>query len=799
MNHPMLTSARGFISRLIKPLSLITGAILAGAVIPAGYPQSGPDEDKVLEEVVVTVRRYAESLQDVPVSVNVMSEEYLDSQNIDQVKDIIDKSPGTGFTRFNKLQNVYSMRGLNSQTEGAAGDPSVLTVVDDVVIVKDYMKSAEFFDVDHVEVLRGPQGTSFGRNTTGGMVHIVSRRPTDNLEASLRAGVGDYNHWELDGYVSGPITDGMSGRLAAHYTTHDGYTDDVLRDTDLGAEENLSLRGSLLFQPADNVEVYIKAEYSNDDDDPPVRQPRNCTDPQDPLDGFVDPCSPWETAIYPNAGSNDTTALPANPEGYFLKRETFNITGQIVWNINSDLTLTSVTGYLDGSGDYNMNAHGSPRALVYSITRNDSSQFTQELRLDNHAAGDRLRWLGGFFYLADDHDRQDGRRFFQEDFTPYIPVYPPSRRWSPTFINVVSNNQTESFGLFGEVSYDFTDQLTLSGGLRYSYDEKDFLVSHNGSGFFGAVSSFIAETPENGGPCPFPPNPVCTLGFSNAKATHDWDHVNYRASLSYQVNDDVMVYGTISEAYKTGGFNGEPQTALDAVTPYNEETAMNYEIGMKSEWFDRLRLNISGYYVEYDDMQVSTFRSSTAGFTTQVIANAAQAEVLGVEADFTWQVNDYVRLSGSFSRLDAEIKNTCLPPEAGPTNCTAAGGIAGVNIDGNRPNNVPDWTATMAGEFVYPLSNGSRVALRMDWRGRSDINNDVFNDPLLLRPGTDIIGARAAWTSADEKWEVSVWGKNLTEEADVLNIGPVPPYLNDNPVGFGPPRTFGGTVSYRFF
>jgi iron complex outermembrane receptor protein len=264
------------------------------------------------------------------------------------------------------------------------------------------------------------------------------------------------------------------------------------------------------------------------------------------------------------------------------------------------------------------------------------------------------------------------------------------------------------------------------------------------------------------------------------------------------VNDDVMLYGTVSNAYKTGGYNGEPQTAADAVTPYNEETAMNYEIGMKSEWFERLRLNISGFYVKYEDMQVSTFRRAPAGFTTQVIANASEAEVYGVELDFIWQINEYFMLSGTFARLDAELLNTCLPPEAGPTNCTAAGGLAGVDIDGNRPNNVPDWTATLVGEVEFPLNNGSRISLRADWRGRSSINNDVFNDPLLLRPGTDIIGARAAWTSADEKWQVTLWGKNLTEEADVLNIGPLPPYLNDNPVGFGPPRTFGGTVSYKF-
>jgi len=308
------SSYRG-LALLRLPYSVFSLLILASFASAGAFAQQDGEqvESSLLEEVTVTSRRIEERLQDVPISVNVMTADYLDAQNMDQVKDVIDKSPGTGFTRFNKLQNVYSMRGLNSQTEGSAGDPSVLTVIDDVVIVKDYMKSAEFFDVERVEVLRGPQGTSFGRNTTGGMVHIISKRPTDEFEGMFRAGIGNYDHWEADGVVSGALSEQMKGRLAVHYTTHDGYTRDVLRDVDLGSEENISLRGSLLFTPSEDVEVYLKAEYSKDDDEPPVRQPRNCTDPQEPLTNFIDPCSPWETAIYPNAGSNDTSGLSANP------------------------------------------------------------------------------------------------------------------------------------------------------------------------------------------------------------------------------------------------------------------------------------------------------------------------------------------------------------------------------------------------------------------------------------------------------------------------------------------------------
>ena len=763
---------RGRSPALYLSLTCLACQALASSALAQTPPGRGA---AALEEVVVTARRYEESLQDAPVSVTVMDGDYLAAQNIHQVKDIIDKSPGTGFTRFNKLQNVFSMRGLNSQTEGAAGDPSVLTVVDDVVYVKDYMKSAEFFDVERVEVLRGPQGTSFGRKATGGLVHIVNRRPTREAGGSFSASAGNYGHWGLDGVANGPLGETTAGRFAVHYAAHDGYTRDVLRNRDLAGEENLSLRGSLLFNPSDALEIYLKAEYSRDDDESAVRQPRDCVTPMENFTGFVDPCSPWKTAISETTGSG---------QPFYLKREVLNLTAQVEWALRDGLTLTSISAFLDGEGDYNMDSAGTPRDLNFSITRNDSSQFSQELRLDNHAGADALRWLTGIYYLNDDHDRQDGREWFQEDLS----VFGPGPPFSPTAVTAVSNNQTESVGVFGELAYDLSDRLTGTVGLRYSYDEKDFVISHNGAGFGGPVTNFLAEIPENGGPCP--PGPTCALGFDNARAKEDWDHLSYMVSLAYALRDDVMLYGTVSEAYKTGGFNGEPQSAADAVIPYDEETARNFELGVKSQWQNRLRVNASLFYVEYEDQQINVFREGANGFITQVIDNAANSDVLGFELDYAWQVSDYFRLSGSYARLDAEFKDTVLQTGPGPASIT--------DVSGNRPNNVPEWTGTLVGEVEFPLENGSRVSLRADWRGRGEVYNDIVNEPAFERPGTDIFGARIAWMSAADTWQVELWGRNLGDEADVLNIGPQAPFLGDNPVGFGPPRTYGGTLTWRF-
>ncbi|TAK56409.1 MAG: TonB-dependent receptor [Gammaproteobacteria bacterium] len=762
-----------------KPCCLSSALVLSALFVPQAHAQGG--NGSALEEVTVTSRRYEENLQTVPVAVQVMDNDYLKSQHISTAKEIIDLSPGTNFTQFNKLQHAYSMRGLSSQTEGAAGDPSILTVIDDVVIVADYLKSVESFDVSRVEVLRGPQGTSFGRNATGGLVHIISNRPTSDFEGSLQLGAGNYGLWEVDGMLNGAFSDRAAGRLAVHYTTRDGYTKDVLRGVSLDGQESLSVRGSLLFNPTDSVDIYLKAEYSRDDDQTTVRQPRECDAAQDPYTDFIDPCSPWQTAVAPTSSSlADPPSQPLE-----LEREVVNLTAQVTWNINDSLRLTSLTGYVDGDGHYMMSSAGTPTHFNFSYAQNRSTQFSEELRLDNHVGDQGLRWLAGIYFLNDDHDLTAGRWWFTEDFTVY-PFGPPR---PVTQVEAPQANQTESYGIYGELGFGFTEKLRGTAGLRYSYDKKDFVVSHTGYGSVGPVSNFLADVSENGGPCP--PGPYCELAFYDARGSESWDHLSYRVSLDYAVSDQTMVYGAISEAYKTGGFNAEPQTAADAAVPYDPETALNFEIGLKSQWLNRVRLNASAFYVEYDDQQVTVFRSGTSGYITQVIDNAAKSDVLGLEVEYAWQLSEYFRLSGSYARLDAQFQDTTI--QAGP----APEDI--LDISGNRPGNVPEWTATLVGEVEIPLAGGSRLALRADWRGRSSVYNDQFNTPADLRPGSDIIGASVAWTSAGGDLRIMLWGRNLTEDVDVLNIGPQPPFLRAGaPTSFGPPRTFGGTVSYAF-
>ncbi|MFZ5610070.1 MAG: TonB-dependent receptor [Pseudomonadota bacterium] len=765
---------------------------LAQAQQASGEAAADDASGLVLEEIIVTSRRYAESLQDVPVSVNAMSNEYLRKQGISTVNDVIEFSPGSSFVRFNKMQHEYSMRGISSQSEGSSGDSSVQTVVDNVVVSKDFMKNPAMFDVERVEVLRGPQGTSFGRNASAGLVHIVTKRPTEDFEAGLIAEAGSFATAGLEGYLSGPLSDKLAARLAFNFDRSGGYTKRISTGERLGGEQNYAIRGSLLFTPNDSLSVYLKAEYSKDDDETPIRRSADCSfptldgsgatvpspphppwkvDPSDPNSApfiYTDPCNVWRTEI-----SNGD---------FFLKRDILNLTGEIVWQFGDGLSLTSVTGYLDGSNNYLIEANGTPKNVMFQANQNDAYMFSEELRVDNHGSGNRFRWLAGIYYLTDSQDRFDENQFFQDN------ALPPPR--VPTKATRINSNKTDSLGLFGELTYDVTERLTGTFGMRYSRDQKDYQAANFGFGWAPILEGFADCTfspPDGLFNCGTEANPV---GLTTPiPASDSWDNVSVKASAQYAFTDHLMGYALYSQGYKTGGFQSEPFLLSDATTPFNEEKATNYEIGFKGDFARRFRLNVSAFYIEYKNLQVLQFQQVGDGFS-QITTNIKGANIYGLEAETTWQVTENFRLTGSFALLDAGFANgtlVTLDMDQGP-----------IDIGGTRPDNAAKWTGTLVAEYDINLEDGSLITLRGDWRGRGDVYDDIGQVEERRRPGVNKLGVRVSWLSANDQWTVAAWGRNLTNEEDIINVGPPQPNNIQRPVAFAAPRSWGISISRRF-
>lgn len=838
-------------------------------ITPVQYAMAQNDTDGqnagVLEEVLVTARRYEESIGDVPVSVNVMSADFLEAGGLSNVRDIIDFSPGGVTTSFNKMQDEYSMRGVSSQTEGPSGDSSVATVIDSVPITREFLKSQTFFDMESVEILRGPQGTSFGRNASSGLIHLKTARPRREFGSSVLAEIGSDDQYRVNGFITGALGETAAGRLAINVNSLGGFTKDTRSGDGLGAEQNVSIRASLLFNPSDKLEVYLKAQYSKDDDDNPTpRKGRDCTIayqgdfPQPSVVGapqpgwtqfpnWFDSCDPWETTI----------STPTYLGEFFLERDITTLTGIVTWDFSDGLTLTSVTGYVDGSSDYLIDAHGGPNNSMFQRTDNNGSQLSQEFRIDNQGSDSTVHWLAGVYYLDDEQVRNDQNIFYVEDSVG-DPQHPSGFR--PEGRDVKQQlNDTQSLGVFAELNFDLSDRLSLSVGGRYSSDDKDYGVAHYGWGWGGPIAGLTdgidlngdgvlgidingdgvigldttgdgdVDTLEPGGPgdasekcffspggpnpavqaladaqaiatgttpvqyhfgqrfCGSPQNPV---GFvTPVRTSSSWDNFSGKLSLSYAINDDHMVYGLISQGYKTGGFQNEPFNPSDAVVPYNEETVINYEIGFKGTFNDRFRIYATAFMTDYKDLQMFLFINSATGDFNQVTRNAADVKISGVELDYAWQASANFRFSGTFAFINSELTNALID--------TDGDGVP-EDFSGTRPDNTPNFTGTAIAQYTLPLSGGASIILRGDWRGLSDVFDDIGEQAARRHDSYNVYGARATWISSDNSWNVAVWGRNLGDKAYTINVGPGQPNINQLNFMYGRPRSYGLALTRNF-
>jgi len=746
-----------------------------------------------LEEIVVTASRVQRRIQDAPQAVNVMTGDYMTKQRIQTADDVIQYTPGGTFVAFNKTQPEYSLRGISSRTEGASLEAAILTVIDQVPISKDILKNPAMFDMQRVEVLRGPQGTSFGRNASAGLVHLVTNRPTFDFDARLTAGGGSHGRFETDGFVNLPLGDTVAARVAYNFDTFDGYTESLSTGRGLDGQENFSLRGSLLFEPTPNFSAYFKVEYNEDDDEPPVRRSRTSEVPQlagldrpDLRAQFAPPGHPpWPTTFF---DVDDPWKTEISEGNFFLKREMLNFTNELSWEFADGYTLTNVLGYIDGDTDRLQDAHGTPENVLWQRGVQAAEIFTEEIRIDNHGTGDRLRWLAGFLYLHDEHDWFNENQFFQDGAAGR-----PDTRATRQQIA-----ETDSIGIFGEASYDITDSLTATFGARWARDEKEATIVSSGFGFGGPIAQLDGCTffpPGGQFICGDADNPVGVVDPVPVEDT--WKDLMVKAGLEYQWNAENMFYFLFSQGFKSGGFQVEPPTVQVANITFDEELSNNYEVGWKGEFGGRFRASVTAFLLDYNDLQLLQFQDTGSGFF-QFITNAGSARTIGIEAEATFLITPNFRIdvTGVLQEpeltQDVDITGDGIPD---PTN--------GIRLD-----NAPTWTATVAAEYDINLEGGSVLTLRGDYRGRSDAWDDIINrdllqpgdstKPMRLRPAAHIFGTQVTWTSESGRYSASMWARNLTREKEILNIGPPQPNTIDRPTQFGAPRHWGGTVTVRY-
>ena len=770
------------------------GAAAVLAPMPTAMAQSDSDAGVILEEIIVTSRRYEESLQDAPVAVGVMTEGYMRDNRITRADDLMEVSPGGTWESFSKMQPVASLRGFIAPTPGnASSESSIQTVQDNVVITKDSMKYPTIYDMARVEVMRGPQGTAFGRNASVGLIHFVSNRPgQDKSGGAITATIGTDELIELDGFVTGKFSDTVSARLAFNYDSQDGPTESITTGNGLDGDQNTAVRASLLIEPSDRFSAYLKLEYSADRDDAPVRsayyQPGTGLDySTDPYVLGRDDGGPYEVTWFrPDDPFKNEISSGFD---FSTERDILTAVAELVWTLD-DLTVTSITGYLDGDTHSLMDLVGTPNNVAFQEVANDATSFSTELRVDNIASGNSTRWLLGAYYMTDEEDRFE-QNIFQADGARLGP-------WVETHLGTIANNVTDSWSVFGEVSFDIGDKGTLTYGGRYVTDDKDYKYGVRSWGTNKQILGVPGVGPGIDGEaqvCPADGPPVGTcgseaspLGFTDYPVSDSWDDYISKLSYSYEINDNLNIYGLYSEGFKSGTFQPDARNRASADIVVEPETSTNFEIGLKGA-AERYRYAITVFSMEVVDVQTINLVPVGAGFTG-LISNVGRVESTGLELEGTFLLSDNFLLSGNAAFIDAEMKDTLDPSGNGD------------DLSGHRPAGAPEWTYTLFGEYTTNLSNGSSLMFRADVRARSDVFNQTSvrntDPPLRLRPEVTNIGARVTWTAADGNLRVSAWGKNLTEEVDIENFGPPTPCCSSYAAGFRGKRVYGVTASYDF-
>ncbi|MGE6699251.1 TonB-dependent receptor [Hyphomonas sp. NPDC076900] len=722
-------------TRIALTLALLVPAIAAPAF---GQEAAEVDAEVTYETVVVTAQRREQSLQDVPVAVSAFTAEQLKNSSIETIQDLALRTPGLTVGAVDPIQNNFSLRGIGTAagiSQNAGGDGSVVVFVDGVYAGRGGTPDLDVLDLERVEVLRGPQGTLFGKNAIGGLIQFVSRKPSATPSFFAEGTAGNFSRYNVTLRGNVPLSDKvfLSGGLA--HKQRDGFEFNETTGNDVNDQDVTTARIAARFLPSENLDIVLRADGTWQD------QAGN------PRDNNCD--ATFNGGVHCVGVNPDPRIVNAYIDGQIF-RQINSLSGELNWTTDFG-TLTSLTALRDVKYKFRTPFFSNPINPPTQIEstdfgREEATQFSQELRFAFEAMNDRLQGQVGLYYLDEDIDRLQGQI---QDF--------PAPAQQGTAIYPQSVN-AKSFAVFGQFDYAVTDTLTATVGARMTWEEKE-----------GRFAGMKVSGPG------LPP-PLGSLDGYDVQASESWDALTPRFALNWQASDTVMLYASAAKGYKSGGFQGLSGTAAGASTPYDPEFAWGYELGAKTEWLNRrLTLNAALFKTDYEDLQISEL----VPLCCVVVSNAAKAEIQGFEVEIVGRLTDNLRLDGSYSWLDTEFVEYQIP---------------GTDYTGNELPRSPSGKYNLGAQYEAPIGD-FRLLARVDYSWVDDAFFEASNVAAQLWPEHDNLDARLSVTLPDDRWQVSLWGKNLTDElvpTYVTYFGPFQQTL----VPYSPPRTYGVSLSY---
>lgn len=758
-------------------MAVLMGAVSALIVPELAFAQDASASDSGgLDEIIVTARKREENLQTAPLSVAAFSGDALEKSGIDEFSEIARRVPGFTFNPDNVSEPNIFLRGIGTDIESAASNPAIGFFLNDVYLSRAQGTAIELFDLERVEIVRGPQGTLYGKNVVGGAINFITRKPTDEFRAGAEAGIGNYGSFDVKANVAGGLAEGLSGSIAASARHHDGYARNTFTGNDVEDLDAYGVMAQLRYQQGDGLDIlltgdltrrrgggkWVDIQIPSDHNIPFVnaerrRGPNNIDGKQDADLGGV------HLSVNYDAGVGTLTSVTAWREGQFASLNN---------DAGSFIDFTKMSYGPDGRIDFGAIDHSLFNDDYYINDKDETAKsFSQDIRFRSDFDGP-FNLLAGLFYQHETVDRTEIADYI------FVEFYAQGKEIAETRL------KSDTWAAFVEGTFDITDTLGVTAGIRYTKDKKRFSVYRETIGdFLGAEFE-----DENGN---------FTHAFS-ASDKRSWDAWTPSLNLHWQPAKDVYLYGLVSKGYKSGGWNGENATNPgEARVAYNPEYAWNYEIGAKTTWLDnRLRFNITGFWTEYEDLQTQQFVIFDPNLPADnVISNAGKARVKGIEIETALAPVRGLTLFANYTYMDAKITGDLISTELQyDPGCFCSVPVP-TNLKGNVLRRSPENSFSIGGDVTVPVSSRLNAFVRADYNWTDDFFFDNENSPRTLQKSVGVLNGSIGVATEDDKWEFRVWAKNLTNELYEAGKSDV---IGSVLVSYNPPRTYGATLRWKY-
>ncbi len=739
-------------------------------VMPAVAPKAlAVAADGLIEEVVVTARKREESLMDAPLSVSALSSSDLKRFQVNDLGDIQNIVPNLSLNMGDAANAVIYIRGVGQRDSLSFADPGVGVYLDDVYMGRAQGSFLDVVDVERIEVLRGPQGTLYGRNTIGGAIKYVSAGPTDTPFFEIEASLGDYSESMLKATWSGPLNSDKSLliRLSLAHIAHEGYNRNVASpdgDRTDGDKQTFAGRIQLDYFPHENVELSLALDHSVNNPDRSITPARVTAGPV-----LVERTALLRRSNDPfrvEADFNDLGRLKAEGIGFTMN-----------YQVSDAVEVKSITSFRWLEHRTNIDLDGTEFEIFGVYVDQEQEQFSQELQV-SYDGGDVLRALAGLYYFSEDDVTPDGISNTEPiDFGVFFSPYGTVSR---------NDQSVEATAVFGEVSWFVTPALEIIAGARYTHESKG--LKRKACQNLAVLGTVLPDI-NNCNPPAGSSNPFAL----NLNLNEDFSKLTPKVGISYDFNEAGLVYFTYARGFKSGGFDGRIgyNSAADGAAvdtqalPYDPEVADTFEFGWKlASANGKLRLNLAAFYNDYQDLQLSSFSATPAGGFATVFTNAGEAENRGLEAELLVNPAPNLLFSLNIGYLDAKYKEFI----------DSTGNDVSAHL---TPINAPELTGNLGFQYYHPLGF-AQLILNADIGYRSDYFVDINNLPALRQDDFSLINFSIRLQGKQDKWEASFGIKNLTDKEYITHGFDLTAFPGVGLAYYGQPLTYRFSFRYRF-